>query len=164
MLVRSLSLPKMKEKERMKRPLLVTVGLALGGMAGASLADGNMARAAEGGSLTPTTSEGGGAATATAPDKTPSTADSKAHGAGAGLGLTPNTPQLPGGTSLRTKEAESLTATTTSASADEWKCDFHGYMRAPLRVLLGFVLLLLLLVFVGLGCLLVLVCFFCFAG
>jgi len=121
----------------MKRPLLVTVGLALGGLAGASLADGNMARAAEGGSLTPTTSEGGGAATATAPDKTPSTADSKAHGAGAGLGLNPNTPQLTGGTNLSTKEAESLTATTTSASADEWKFDFHGYMRAPLRMSLG---------------------------
>src|SRR3569623_726877 len=119
----------------MKRPLLVTVGLALGCIADRALTGGNVARADEGASLTPTTSAGGGAATATAPATTPSTADPKAHGAGAGLGLNPNTPQLTGGTNLSTKEAESLTATTPSASADEWKFDFHGYMRAPLRVL-----------------------------
>jgi len=127
----------MKEKERMKRPLLVTVGLTLGWFAAGALAGGNVARADEGASLTPTTSAGGGAATATAPATTPSTADPKAHSAGAGLGLNPNTPQLTGGTNLSTKEAESLTPTTTSASADEWKFDFHGYMRAPLRVSLG---------------------------
>src|SRR3569623_2296641 len=127
----------MKEKERMKRPLLVTVGLALGGFAGGALAGANAARAEEGASLSATTSSGGGAATATAPSTTPSTTDSKAHSAGAGLGLNPNTPQLTGGTNLSTKEAESLTATTPSASADAWKFDFHGYMRAPLRVSIG---------------------------
>src|SRR3569623_1871167 len=127
----------MKEKERMKRPLLVTVGLALGGFAGGALAGANAARAEEGASLSATTSSGGGAATATAPSTTPSTTDSKAHSAGAGLGLNPTTPQLTGGTNLSTKAAESLTPTTTSASADEWKFDFHGYMRAPLRVSVG---------------------------
>src|ERR1700710_942452 len=122
----------MKEKERMKRPVLVTVGLALGGLMGAALAGGATAHSEEGGSLTATPTGGAPAQTTTA-----ATADPKAHAAGAGLGLNPNTPQITGGTNLTTKEAESLTPTTNSASADEWKFDFHGYMRAPLRVSMG---------------------------
>ena len=113
----------------MKRPLLVSVGLALGGLVGGALLGGAVARAEEGASLSATTSSGAAPAAATA--------DSKSHATGAGLGLNPNTPQLTGGTNLTTKEAESLTPTTTSASADEWKFDFHGYMRAPLRVSVG---------------------------
>jgi hypothetical protein len=52
------------------------------------------------------------------------------------LGLPPSTPQLAGGTNLTTKEAEALTP-STSGGSDEWKFDFHGYMRAPLRVSFG---------------------------
>jgi len=114
----------------MKRPVLVTVGLALGASLGGVVAGGS-ARAEEGASLTAT---GSGTPNLAAP----APAETKTHtAAGAGLGINPNTPQLTGGTNLNTKEAEALTATTTSASADEWKFDFHGYMRAPLRVSMG---------------------------
>jgi len=116
----------------MKRPLLVSVGLALGGLVGGTFLGGAVARAEEGASLSATTSGGAPAAAPAA-----ATADPKSHAAGAGLGLNPNTPQLTGGTNLTTKEAKALTPTTTSASADEWKFDFHGYMRAPLRVSVG---------------------------
>ncbi len=37
---------------------------------------------------------------------------------------------------LSTKEAETLTP-STSGAADEWKFDFHGYLRAPLRASIG---------------------------
>ena len=37
---------------------------------------------------------------------------------------------------LSTKEAESLTP-NTSGGADEWKFEFHGYMRAPVRATIG---------------------------
>src|SRR5262249_34268265 len=63
----------------------------------------------------------------------------KASSAGGGsvLGISPNTPAIAGGTNLSAKEAETLTATTSGGSSDEWKFDFHGYMRAPLRVGFG---------------------------
>jgi hypothetical protein len=37
---------------------------------------------------------------------------------------------------INSKQAESLTA-TTSGAADEWKFEFHGYMRAPIRASWG---------------------------
>jgi hypothetical protein len=37
---------------------------------------------------------------------------------------------------ISAKQAEGLTA-TTGGSADEWKFDFHGYLRAPLRISFG---------------------------
>jgi hypothetical protein len=40
------------------------------------------------------------------------------------------------GANLNAKQAESLTA-STGGSADEWKFDFHGYLRAPLRISFG---------------------------
>ena len=52
------------------------------------------------------------------------------------VGLSPSTPALGGGTMLSTKEAETLTP-STSGAADEWKFDFHGYLRAPLRASIG---------------------------
>ena len=114
----------------MKRPALATVALVLGGMS-----VGVPARAAEPASLTATTDTAAAAPSLAAPAPAPDAA--KAHGGGAGIGLNPNTPQLTGGTNLSAQEAESLTPTTTAASADEWKFDFHGYMRAPLRVSFG---------------------------
>ena len=56
---------------------------------------------------------------------------------GGGVGLSPNTPQLGGGTNLTEKEAESLTPTVSAGSADEWKFSFHGYLRGPMRVSFG---------------------------
>ncbi|HEY4186731.1 MAG TPA: hypothetical protein VGP07_16760 [Polyangia bacterium] len=109
----------------MKRPLLATVALVLGGMSVGS------ARADE---LKATT---GTPASPNLDAPAPAADAPKAHSAGAGLSLSPNTPQLTGGTNLTAKEAESLTPTTTAAGADEWKFDFHGYMRAPLRMSLG---------------------------
>jgi hypothetical protein len=53
-----------------------------------------------------------------------------------GVGLSPTAPSLGGGTMLSTKEAETLTP-STSGAADEWKFDFHGYLRAPLRASIG---------------------------
>ena len=52
------------------------------------------------------------------------------------LGLSPTTPAIGGGTAISAKQAESLTA-TTSGGADEWKFDFHGYLRAPLHISFG---------------------------
>jgi hypothetical protein len=94
------------------------------------------ARAAE-----PEPAKGGGALTATgsAPlnlDATPPAGEAKKN-SGAGIGLNPNTPQITGGTNISAKEAESLSPTTATAGADEWKFDFHGYMRAPMRVSWG---------------------------
>jgi hypothetical protein len=57
-------------------------------------------------------------------------------GQGAGIGLSPTMPTLGGGTTISSKEAESLTP-STSGAADEWKFDFHGYLRAPLRISFG---------------------------
>lgn len=56
---------------------------------------------------------------------------------GGGIGLSPNTPQLGGGTNLTEKEAESLTPTVSAGTADEWKFSFHGYLRGPMRVSFG---------------------------
>ena len=52
------------------------------------------------------------------------------------VGLSPSTPDLGGGTMLSNKEAETLTP-STSGAADEWKFDFHGYLRAPMRASIG---------------------------
>ncbi|HEY8923260.1 MAG TPA: hypothetical protein VIU64_02695, partial [Polyangia bacterium] len=104
----------------MKRSRLGTLALGLGGL----MAHGS-ARAAEV-NLTPTN------APATL-DATPASGEASKKSAGAGIGINPNTPQITGGTQISAKEAESLTATTASAGADEWKFDFHGYMRAPMR-------------------------------
>jgi len=52
------------------------------------------------------------------------------------VGLSPTAPSIGGGTMLSTKEAETLTP-STSGAADEWKFDFHGYLRAPLRASIG---------------------------
>jgi hypothetical protein len=57
-------------------------------------------------------------------------------GATSALGISPSAPQLAGGTNITSKEAESLTP-SIGGSSDEWRFDFHGYMRAPLRVSFG---------------------------
>ncbi|MES1205135.1 MAG: hypothetical protein ABUS79_04285 [Pseudomonadota bacterium] len=64
----------------------------------------------------------------------PATEDNKpARTAGAGF-LSPNVPQIGAGAMVNSKEAsETLTPTTTGASADEWKFSFHGYLRGPMR-------------------------------
>src|SRR3954471_4759369 len=108
----------------MKRSRLGTLVLGLGGLMVAT-----SARAADV-NLTPTN------APATL-DATPPSGEAPKKNAGAGIGINPNTPQITGGTQITAKEAESLTPTTASAGADEWKSDFHGYMRAPMRISFG---------------------------
>src|SRR6185369_6398352 len=52
--------------------------------------------------------------------------------------LPPSIPTVAGGTNLTTKEAETLTPTTSGGGAsEEWKFTFHGYLRAPLRASWG---------------------------
>src|SRR6185295_3237304 len=64
--------------------------------------------------------------------------EAKPRNAGAGLGLAPSTPQIGAGAMVNAKEAESLTPTVSSAGgSDEWKFDFHGYMRGPMRFSFG---------------------------
>jgi hypothetical protein len=69
---------------------------------------------------------------------TPTTAPApaKTSNGGAGLGLSPTTPALGAETKISAKQAETL-APTTAGAADEWKFDFHGYMRAPFRTSFG---------------------------
>jgi hypothetical protein len=57
--------------------------------------------------------------------------------AAVGLGLSPNIAQITGGTNISDKAAEALTPTTSSGGSEEWKFDFHGYMRGPMRVSWG---------------------------
>jgi hypothetical protein len=66
-----------------------------------------------------------------APDK--STSGGAAAG---GTGLSPNAPQIGSGSMITTKQGESLTA-STGGTSDEWKFDFHGYFRGPLRISFG---------------------------
>ena len=72
--------------------------------------------------------------TPTAP--APSPPAKNGSGPDTGVGLSPSTPAIGGGTMLSNKEAETLTP-STSGAADEWKFDFHGYLRAPLRASIG---------------------------
>ncbi|MES1172324.1 MAG: hypothetical protein ABUL77_03720, partial [Bacteroidota bacterium] len=53
-----------------------------------------------------------------------------------GAGLSPNMPQITGGTNITSKQVEELNA-STGGGADEWKFQFHGYFRAPLRASWG---------------------------
>lgn len=53
-----------------------------------------------------------------------------------GAGLSPSLPQVTGGTNLSSRQAEDLSPSTGGA-ADEWKFQFHGYFRAPLRASFG---------------------------
>ena len=53
-----------------------------------------------------------------------------------GAGLSPSLPQVAGGTNMSSKQAEELNPSTGGA-ADEWKFQFHGYFRAPLRASFG---------------------------
>ena len=66
----------------------------------------------------------------------PAPAAKNGNGPASAVGLSPSTPDLGGGTMLSTKEAATLTP-STSGAADEWKFDFHGYLRAPMRVSFG---------------------------
>jgi hypothetical protein len=66
----------------------------------------------------------------------PSTSAKSGNGPATSVGISPATPELGGGTMLNTKEAETLTP-STSGAADEWKFDVHGYLRAPLRASIG---------------------------
>lgn len=74
--------------------------------------------------LTPTISP-----TAPAPAKKASPGD-------VDLSLPPGLPQFGAQTAISQKQAESLTS-SVSNSSDEWKFEFHGYMRAPLRATIG---------------------------
>lgn len=66
--------------------------------------------------------------------------EAKPAGSGAaaamGVGLSPTTAPIAGGTIITAKQAESLTA-STSGAADEWKFDFHGFLRTPFRISFG---------------------------
>jgi hypothetical protein len=55
----------------------------------------------------------------------------------AGIGLSPTLPSNTGGTPITAKEVQALTPTSSGATADEWKFDFHGYLKAPLRMSIG---------------------------
>jgi len=67
-----------------------------------------------------------------APDKSTTGGSAQAGG----VGLSPSAPQIGTGSLITSKQGESLTA-STGGSADEWKFDFHGYFRAPLRISFG---------------------------
>jgi hypothetical protein len=67
------------------------------------------------------------------PSAPPPAAEEKQRSVGAGLGLAPGVPQINAGAMVNAKAAEALTPTTTAGSADEWKFQFHGYMRGPMR-------------------------------
>jgi hypothetical protein len=54
-----------------------------------------------------------------------------------GIGLSPTLPSNTGGTPITAKEVQALTPTSSGATADEWKFDFHGYLKAPLRMSIG---------------------------
>ncbi len=71
--------------------------------------------------------------TPTAPAPAPA---SRSGSPDTGVGLSPSAPAIGGGTNLSNKEAATLTP-STGGTADEWKFDFHGYLRAPLRVSFG---------------------------
>jgi hypothetical protein len=53
-----------------------------------------------------------------------------------GAGLSPNLPQVGSGTNISVKQMEELSPSTAGA-ADEWRFQFHGYFRAPLRASWG---------------------------
>jgi hypothetical protein len=60
--------------------------------------------------------------------------------AGASVGLPPSLPQIGGGSMISDKAVESLTASSSGGGgggSDEWKFDFHGYFRAPVRTSFG---------------------------
>lgn len=67
------------------------------------------------------------------PSAPPPAADDKQRRVGAGLGVAPGMPQINAGAMVNAKAVEALTPTTTAGSADEWKFQFHGYMRGPMR-------------------------------
>jgi len=46
-------------------------------------------------------------------------------------------PTFGGGTNISTRQAEALTASTSAGGADDWKFEFHGYFRAPVRASIG---------------------------
>jgi len=72
------------------------------------------------------------------PTNVPPPAEMKKPGApGADLTLSPSMPAFGGNTNISTKQAEALTASTSGAGSDEWKFEFHGYLRAPLRASFG---------------------------
>jgi hypothetical protein len=67
----------------------------------------------------------------------PAPADKTSGGsAGSGTGLSPTAPAIGGDARITAKQAESLTA-STAGGADEWKFDFHGYFKGPLRISFG---------------------------
>jgi len=70
-------------------------------------------------------------ATPPAPDKITS-----GGGSASGLGLSPAAPTIGAESQISGKQAESLTS-TAGGSAEEWKFDFHGYFRGPLRISFG---------------------------
>ncbi len=49
-----------------------------------------------------------------------------------GAGLSPHLPQIGSSSNISAKQMEELNPSTAGA-ADEWKFQFHGYLRAPLR-------------------------------
>jgi hypothetical protein len=53
-----------------------------------------------------------------------------------GAGLSPTAPTIGSGSMITTKQAEALTSSAGGA-ADEWRFDFHGYLRTPFRVSFG---------------------------
>jgi hypothetical protein len=54
-----------------------------------------------------------------------------------GIGLSPTLPSNTGGTPITAKEVQALTPSSSGATADEWKFEFHGYLKAPLRMSIG---------------------------
>ena len=71
------------------------------------------------------------------PTTVPAPADTtKKSSGGVDLTLSPNLPQVGSGMNLSAKQIESLSPSTSGAS-DEWKFEFHGYLRAPVRASIG---------------------------
>jgi len=66
----------------------------------------------------------------------PAPTSKKASPGDVNLSLPPSVPQFGAQTAISQKEAEALTS-SVSNSSDEWKFEFHGYMRAPLRASIG---------------------------
>ena len=97
----------------MKRPLVGSLGTLALGLGAFTMSATVRAEEAKPATLTPTA-----AAPVNLEAANPGAEPAKTHSAGAGIGLNPNQPVLNAGATVNSKDAESLTATTSSASAD----------------------------------------------
>src|SRR5258708_29058352 len=75
--------------------------------------------------------------TLTPTSSSPSAAPGKPAAGTGGVGLSPTLPSNTGGSPVTAKEVQALTPSSSGGTSDEWKADFHCYLRAQLRVSMG---------------------------